>query len=113
MIRLAGVEGVPENGDGFAGKRLRPDQPQHLGEVAANQRADAFEHFLGAGADLRHAEIGVDHVDAERQSIDEVADGVVGRLQARLGPGAFEAQILDPGIAFDVAHAHGALCRTR
>ena len=110
MIRLAGVQRVPENGDRLAGKRLRPEQPQHLGEVAAEQRADVFEHFLGAGADLHQAEIGVDDVNAERRLIDEVAEGVVRRPQAFLGTGAFEAQV---GARGDVLQQLGiAGCQT-
>ena len=76
-----------------AGKRLRPEQPQHLREVAAEQRADLFEHFLRAAADLHQPEIGVDHVNAEWRLIDEIAEGVVCRLQALLGTGALEAQV--------------------
>ncbi len=89
VIRLAGFEGVAETADRAAGKWLRPDTSQRLGQVTANQRPHVLEFLLRAGAHLHDAKIGVYCIDPERRMFDELTKGDFASAQMLLG--AFEA----------------------
>ena len=91
VIGLAGAECVTKPSDGLAGERVGPEDVHDLGEVAADEWIDRFEHFSGAFRHARELEVQIHDVDAERGMIDEMAEGVVGLLRRLLGEHPLEA----------------------
>jgi hypothetical protein len=76
---------VSELADRLGGERLRPDQPQHLRKVPADERADGAEHVLRSAAHFPKAELRVDHVHAERVVLDQVVERVAVAPQLLFG----------------------------
>src|SRR5215475_5830441 len=85
MVGFAGRECVTEATNGLRGERLRPDEPQHLGEVAPDARPYVFEYLLRTVADLDEAEIRIDREDTERRALDQMTKRVMSHPQPCLG----------------------------
>ena len=86
MVRLAVLERVAEMADRLGRERFRPDRPQDVREIPADERTDVLKHLLGSGAHLRQTEVGIHRIHAEWRVLHEMTERVIRRAQFVFGP---------------------------
>jgi len=77
MMRLSCFEGVTKSRDDFASCGLMEVKFGHFCEISPEQWSYRAERLLNAGADLDHAEVSIDEINAKGIILNQAQIGVV------------------------------------